>query len=264
MMWEMWPAQPQSNLRMEVGGLGNTWFGGWVYNLKDNCFMNFCCFLSNINLSAIGIGFILTFCFSLPLELKRLGFEGWLHHKWLKIQWILICDEAATEISTEQVICVVLMYRVQSRQQRGYTLHHGSPGQFSSLPRGLCVCPSPPRGHSPHYSRKDPVSKWILSHGSHDLSLSDPLVFWESNSDSYSSTSHLMTCPQALSVSSPPPCHSTLSAAATLVMAAAQTFRHFFGSICPKPPYHRAFPWPLPASFIPICLSLHNTHHNLA
>ena len=156
------------------------------------------------------------------------------------------------------------MYRVQSRQQRGYTLHHGSPGQFSSLPRGLCVCPSPPRGHSPHYSRKDPVSKWILSHGSHDLSLSDPLVFWESNSDSYSSTSHLMTCPQALSVSSPPPCHSTLSAAATLVMAAAQTFRHFFGSICPKPPYHRAFPWPLPASFIPICLSLHNTHHNLA
>ena len=143
------------------------------------------------------------------------------------------------------------MYRVQSRQQHEYTLHHGSPGQFSSLPRGLCVCPSPPRGHSPHYSHKDPVSKWILSHGSHDLSLSDPLVFWESNSDSYSSTSHLMTCPQAFSVSSPPPCPSTLSAAATLVLAATQTFRHFFGSICSKPPYHRAFPWLLPASFIP-------------
>ena len=150
-----------------------------------------------------------------------------------------------------------------------YTLHHGSPGKCSSPPKGLCLCPSPPRGHSPRYSHKHSVSKkktkWILSHGSHDPSLSDPLAFWESNSDSYRSTRLFMTCPQAFSVSSLPlPCHSTLSVSATLVMGAAQTFRHFFGSICPKPPYHRAFPWPLPASFIPISLFLHNAHHNLA
>ena len=96
------------------------------------------------------------------------------------------------------------MYKVQSRQQYGYTLHHGSPGKCHSLPRGLCLCPSLPRGHPPRYSHKDPVSKWILSHGSHDLSLSDPLAFWESNSDSHSSTSLFMTCPQALSISFPP------------------------------------------------------------
>ena len=65
----------------------------------------------------------------------------------------------------------------QSRQQYGYTLHHGSPGKCSSLPRGLCFCPSPPRGHSPHYSHKDPVSKWKITHGSSDHSHSDPLAF---------------------------------------------------------------------------------------
>ena len=32
-------------------------------------------------------------------------------------------------------------------------------------------------GHSPHYSRKRPVSKWIIFHGSNDQSLSDPLAF---------------------------------------------------------------------------------------
>ena len=60
------------------------------------------------------------------------------------------------------------MYWVQSRQQYGHTLHHGSPGQFSSLPGDLCLCPSPTRGHPPCYSHKGPVSMWILSHGSHD------------------------------------------------------------------------------------------------
>ena len=62
----------------------------------------------------------------------------------------------------------------QSRQQCGYTPHHGSPGKCSSLPRGLCLCPW---GHFPHYSHKDPVSKWNLPHGSHDHSHSDPLAF---------------------------------------------------------------------------------------
>ena len=65
-------------------------------------------------------------------------------------------------------------------------------------PRGLCLCPSPPKGHSPHYSCKDPASKWSIVHGSSDQSLSDPLAFWESNSDSYSSTSLFMTCRQGL------------------------------------------------------------------
>ena len=49
-----------------------------------------------------------------------------------------------------------------------------------------------------------------------------------------------MTCPQALSVSSRPhPCPSTLSA--TLALAAAQTFRQFFGRNWSKPPITEHF-----------------------
>ena len=39
--------------------------------------------------------------------------------------------------------------------------------------------------------------------------------------------------------------------------------RHIFGSLCSRPPYHRACPWPSLPSFIPISLILHNTHHDL-
>ena len=37
--------------------------------------------------------------------------------------------------------------------------------------------------------------------------------------------------------------------------------RPFFGGLFSKPPYHRAFPWPLPASFIPITFFLQNSPH---
>ena len=39
--------------------------------------------------------------------------------------------------------------------------------------------------------------------------------------------------------------------------------RDNFESLSSRPPYHRAFPWPLLASFIPTILPLHNTHHDL-
>ena len=44
------------------------------------------------------------------------------------------------------------------------------------------------------------------------------------------------------SASLPLPCPSTLSASATLFLAAALTFRHFFAQLCPRLPYHRVFP----------------------
>ena len=69
-----------------------------------------------------------------------------------------------------------------------------------------------------------------------------------------------MTCPHGCSVSSPPlPFPSTFSASGTLVLAAAQILRHIFGRLCSKPPYHGAFPWLLPATYIPITFFLHNT-----
>ena len=77
-------------------------------------------------------------------------------------------------------------------------LHHGSLGPVQQPAQRPLILPSPPRDHAPHCSCKNPVSKWILSHGSHDQSLID----WESDSDFYSFTKLFMTCPRGLSVSS--------------------------------------------------------------
>ena len=92
--------------------------------------------------------------------------------------------------------------------------------QCSSLGRGLCLCPSPSKDHSPHCSCKNPVSKWTLSHGSHDkpsLTESQILTFNILQSSSWS-------VPVAsLSHPFPFPTPSTHSALVTLGLSAAQS-----------------------------------------
>ena len=97
--------------------------------------------------------------------------------------------------------------------------------QCSSLGRGLCLCPSPSKDHSPHCNCKNPVSKWTLSHGSHDkpsLTESQILTFNILQSSSWS-------VPVAsLSHPFPFPTPSTHSALVTLGLSAAQSHQAHF------------------------------------
>ena len=73
----------------------------------------------------------------------------------------------------------------------------------SSLPRGLSLCPSPPRGHSPHCSHRDPVTTGLLSHCSLDQSLMTPSSLRVKFRFLQSPIRLLTTCPHGLSASSP-------------------------------------------------------------
>ena len=121
----------------------------------------------------------------------------------------MICDEASIETSTEQVIHVIQENWDQPRKHR-YMLHHGSPGPLQQSAHGLSL-PLTPWGHSPHFSHRDSVITWALSHWSHNQSLSDALSLSESNSDSYkvlqgwSGPAPMASLPHPLPLPSPPP-----------------------------------------------------------
>ena len=68
----------------------------------------------------------------------------------------------------------------QPREQHRY-IHHGSLDPCSCLPRGPRPCFSPPRGHAPHCSHKDPVKTPVVSRCSRDQFFSGFPALSESN-----------------------------------------------------------------------------------
>ena len=246
--------------------------------------------------SAIGIGFNSSLCFSFPQNSERQGLEWWIHHKWLKTEWILICDEAATEISTEQVIHVVLTYWVQSRQQNGYTFIMAHLENAAARPgaSALALCPLEAALHATatkilFQSESYPMAPMTRPSVTPLLSESQILILTVLQASLWLVARAYVSC-------LPLPCPSTtlvLSAAsvqfssvqslsrvllfvtpwiaarqASLSITNSQSslrltsiIRPFFGGLFSKPPYHRAFPWPLPASFIPITFFLQNSPH---
>ena len=125
----------------------------------------------------------------------------------------MIFDEDSTETLIGQVIHVLKNCDLPKEQHR-YTLHHGSLDHCSRLSRGLCLC-SFPRSHSPLCRLRDPLQTWVLSHSSHDQSLSDSPALPESNSDFYkflqgsSRPAPVASLPHSLPLPSPHPLSSS-------------------------------------------------------
>ena len=122
------------------------------------------------------------------------------------------------------------------------------------------------RSHSPLYRLRDPLQTWVLSHRSHDQSLSDSPALPESNSDFYkvlqgfSWPAPMASLPHPLPLQSPQLTQVQPSCSCLLL----KHNRHDSGRLCSTPHYHRGFTWPWTVPFIPITLFLHDTNHHLA
>ena len=92
----------------------------------------------------------------------------------------MICDEASTgqETSTGKSFTFFSRTAIYPRNRTGTHSIMAPWTTCSSLPRGLCLCSSPPRGHFPLCSLRDPLKTWVLSKCSHDESLSDSSAVW--------------------------------------------------------------------------------------
>ena len=172
----------------------------------------------------------------------------------------MICHEASTETSTEHVIHGIPRNWDQSRQKYGYT-----PSWLTRASAAACAEASVSALHPLKTTLHTAAARILLQSEFYpigpmmnpSLTESQIMIFRVLQSSSW-------PVPVAsLSHPFPFPSLSTHSVPVTLGLSAAQSHGHVFGSLCSRPPYHRAFPWPLLASFIPIILFLHNTHHDL-
>ena len=114
-------------------------------------------------------------------------------------------------------------------------------GQCSSLPRGLrlCLCPLETTLHTAA-ARIVFQSEFYPMGPMTNISFTESqiLIFRVLQRSSWS-------VPVAsLSHPFPFPSLSTHSVPVTLGLSAAQSHGHVFGSLCSRPPYHRAFSWP--------------------
>ena len=153
-MWVRWQAKPQSNLRMEVGCLYNQHLiREWSFHF------HLCLFPDPIPQGEVRVWKVNSS--QMPKDLMNC-YLWWSLHRLQQSSLFMVFQ--GTEINPGKNMGI---------------LHHGSLGPVQQPAQRPLILPSPPRDHSPHCSPKNPVSKWILSHGSHDQSLID----WESDSD---------------------------------------------------------------------------------
>ena len=101
------------------------------------------------------------------------------------------------------------------------------------------------RSHSPLYRHRDPLQTWVLSHRSHDQSLSDSPALPESNSDFYKVLQGFSWPAPMASLPHPLPLPPfTPSAPAPWFWLLLKHTRLIFGSLCSRPLYFRVFPRP--------------------
>ena len=154
-MWVRWQAKPQWNHRMEVGCLDNQHLiGGWSFNF------HLCLFPAPIPQGEVRVWKVNPS--QMPKDLMNCDLSWSFHRNLNRARYSWYSKELRS------IQAKIWVYSIMAHS-----------GQCSSLHRGLCLCPSPSKDHSPHGSCKNPVSKWVLSHRPHDESLID----WESDSD---------------------------------------------------------------------------------
>ena len=229
-MWGKGLVNTQSKPRMEcVIRVINTWLGEWEFSFPP-------------------------FLFPCPHTSGR-GERWRANPSQMPKDW-MICDEVSTETSTKQVIYDLKNWDLLKEQHR-YTLHHGSLDHCGSLPRGLCLC-SYFRGATLHSAD----SGILLKLESYCMApMTNPSVTPQLSQSqiwilikSYKAPHDLPPWPLCLIPFHSPP--FTRSAAATLVLAAAQTHQSHFWKPLLKVSLFQSVSLTL--------YSLLNSHHSLS